>query len=155
VKARCEKLQNQAKLREAQEIQRKHIQRFIDRFEIRIIIITLIFSLEYYYIFKFHCFCCRFRYNAKRASLVQSRIKLLQKMEVIPDVVEDPTLSFTFPQPEPLHPPLIQVIDVSFGYTKEKLLFRNLNFNLDFDSRIAMVSTSFKMSLFNNIKQIN
>jgi ATP-binding cassette subfamily F protein 3 len=111
VKARCERLQNQTKLREAQEIQKKHIQRFIDRF----------------------------RYNAKRASLVQSRIKLLQKMEVIPDVIEDPTLSFSFPQPEALHPPLIQMIDVTFGYTAEKILFRNLNFNLDFNSRIALI----------------
>jgi ATPase subunit of ABC transporter with duplicated ATPase domains len=61
-------------------------------------------------------------------------------MEIIPDIVEDPTLAFTFPQPEPLHPPLIQVIDVSFGYSADNILFKNLTFNLDSDSRIALVS---------------
>jgi len=65
-------MKNQKKAVEAQDRQKQHVQKFIDRF----------------------------RYNAKRASLVQSRIKMLSKMEVIPALIEDPTCSFSFPDPE-------------------------------------------------------
>jgi ATPase subunit of ABC transporter with duplicated ATPase domains len=69
-----EKLMTQQKMHEAQERQRAHVQKFIDRF----------------------------RFNAKRASLVQSRIKMMAKVELIPEVIEDPTMAFTFPSAEQL-----------------------------------------------------
>lgn len=40
----------------------------------------------------------RFRYNAKRASLVQSRLKTLNKMDFI-ELAEEKVESFSFPQP--------------------------------------------------------
>ena len=54
-------------------------------------------------------FIDKFRYNAKRASLVQSRIKALQKMDLIDEVVEDPSCVFIFPNPEKLRPPLLKI----------------------------------------------
>jgi ATP-binding cassette subfamily F protein 3 len=111
---RSERLKNQARMREAQEAQRAHIQSFVDKF----------------------------RYNAKRASLVQSRLKKLEKMDVIPEVLEDPTLFFTFPQCTALRPPIIQVQDVEFGYSPEKILFRDVNFSIDQESRIALVGAN-------------
>jgi len=60
-------------------------------------------------------------------------------MEVIPDVVEDPSLYFTFPQCAELRPPIIQFKDVSFGYSPDKILFPNLNFSIDLETRVALV----------------
>jgi ATP-binding cassette subfamily F protein 3 len=46
-------------------------------------------------------FISKFRYNASKASQVQSRIKKLEKMDRIPPPPdEDPTISFRFPEPE-------------------------------------------------------
>jgi ATP-binding cassette subfamily F protein 3 len=42
------------------------------------------------------------RYNAKRATLVQSRIKALNKMDAIEEILEDPTCVFMFPTPDKL-----------------------------------------------------
>jgi len=52
-------------------------------------------------------FIDKFRYNAKRASLVQSRIKAINKMELIDEVIDDPSCVFIFPTPEKLRPPLL------------------------------------------------
>jgi len=61
-------------------------------------------------------FIDRFRYNAKRASLVQSRIKAMEKMELVEEVIEDPTCVFIFPTPDKLRPPLLKVEDGNFYY---------------------------------------
>lgn len=111
---RREKLLQQSRAHEAHEKQRAHIQSFIDRF----------------------------RYKAATAKMAQSRIKMLEKMDFVAAVVEDPTFSFSIPDPEPAAPPFIQAIDVTFGYTQDKILFSKLNFNLDMDSRIALVGNN-------------
>jgi len=61
-------------------------------------------------------FIDRFRYNAKRAALVQSRIKAMNKMELIDEIVDDPSCVFIFPTPEKLRPPLLKIEDGTFGY---------------------------------------
>jgi len=61
-------------------------------------------------------FIDKFRYNSKRASLVQSRIKALDKMGPIDDILEDPTCVFMFPNPEKLSPPLLKIEEGDFYY---------------------------------------
>ena len=61
-------------------------------------------------------FIDKFRYNAKRASLVQSRLKYLDKLEKVEQILEDPTTVFMFETPEKLRPPLVRIDDGSFGY---------------------------------------
>src|SRR4051812_44920280 len=46
---------------------------------------------------------------------------------------------FEFPDPENLTGPIIQVNDATFGYSPDKLLFKDLNFGIDMQSRIALV----------------
>eukprot|EP00978_Attheya_sp_CCMP212_P016973 scaffold44896_cov53-Attheya_sp.AAC.1 len=60
----------------------------------------------------------RFRTNAKRATLVQSRIKAVDKMDVLaPEPVEVPPIwRFSIPNPEPLGRPIIALDDVTFDY---------------------------------------
>lgn len=67
-------------------------------------------------------FIDKFRYNAKRASLVQSRIKAIQKMDLIDEVVDDPNCVFIFPTPEKLRPPLLKIEEGMFGYNKENVI---------------------------------
>ncbi|KAJ4711841.1 ABC transporter F family-like protein [Melia azedarach] len=111
-KTREEQLKNQQKAFESNERARSHMQSFIDKF----------------------------RYNAKRASLVQSRIKALERMGHVDQVVNDPDYKFEFPTPDDRPgPPIISFSDASFGYPGGPILFRNLNFGIDLDSRIAMV----------------
>ncbi|GAB4834613.1 ATP-binding cassette sub- F member 3 [Ancistrocladus abbreviatus] len=114
-KTREEHIKNQQKAFEANEKSRAHMQAFIDKF----------------------------RYNAKRASLVQSRIKALERMGVVDEVVNDPDYKFEFPTPDDRPgPPIISFSDASFGYAGGPTLFKNLNFGIDLDSRIAMVGAN-------------
>lgn len=74
--------------------------------------------------------------------------KKSQLLEAIPRVfnqyysfftTKDYEVFFEFPDPDELSIPIIQVNDASFGYTEDKILFRDLNFGIDMDSRIALV----------------
>ena len=90
-------------------------------------------------------FIDKFRFNAKRASLVQSRIKAIQKMELVEEVIEDPTCVFIFPSPDKLRPPLLRIEDGYFSYDRdvqEKYILRNINFAVDMESRIAIVGAN-------------
>ncbi|KAG8382542.1 hypothetical protein BUALT_Bualt05G0088200 [Buddleja alternifolia] len=111
-RTREEQLKNKQKAFEANERTREHMQSFIDKF----------------------------RYNAKRASLVQSRIKALERIGRVDEVINDPDYKFEFPSPDDRPgPPIISFSDASFGYPGGPILFRNLNFGIDLDSRVAMV----------------
>lgn len=69
-------------------------------------------------------------------------------MDVIPALIEDPTCSFSFPDPEELAPPLIQFDDMTFAYDKSKAgrepqeIFSKVTFSLDMDSRVALVGAN-------------
>jgi len=87
-------------------------------------------------------FIDRFRYNAKRASLVQSRIKAMEKMELVEEVIEDPTCVFIFPTPDKLRPPLLKVEDGNFYYEPERPILRNINLAVDMETRMAIVGAN-------------
>ena len=84
-------------------------------------------------------FIDKFRFNAKRASLVQSRIKAIERLGQSELIEEDPEYIFKFPAAEPVSPPILGFMDVDFGYPGGPTLFRNLNFGIDMESRFAMV----------------
>ena len=109
-KVRMEKMKLQKKQRESQQDKVEHIQKFIDKF----------------------------RFNAKRASLVQSRIKAVQRMDVIEEVIYDPTCVFIFPNPEKLSPPMLRLDEAVIGYGN-KVVLEKVNMNLDLETRICLV----------------
>lgn len=85
-------------------------------------------------------FIDRFRYNANRAALVQSRIKALERMAEVSVMEVDPQYRFEFPTPtDSVSPPVLSFTDVTFSYPGGPELFRDLNFGVDLDSRFAMV----------------
>ena len=100
----------QQRQREAQQVKITHMQEFVDKF----------------------------RFNAKRASLVQSRIKTIEKETIVEEVQEDAKFSFYFPDSGQLGRPIIQIEGVTFGYDPLKPLFQNVHANIDQSSRIAL-----------------
>ena len=79
--------------------------------------------------------------NSARASTArqaQSRAKMLAKMQPIAALMEDPSLSFDFPDPDELRPPLITLDLAAVGYGGEPVL-RRLNLRIDPDDRIALL----------------
>ena len=71
-KTKTEKTKQQARMREGQQAQIAHMQKFVDKF----------------------------RYNAKRSTQAQSRIKAINRIELVEEVIKDPTCIFIFPNPE-------------------------------------------------------
>ncbi|CAN8063493.1 unnamed protein product [Agarophyton chilense] len=133
-KARRERLKELERAAESQEMKRAHIQKFVDKF----------------------------RYNAKRASMAQSRLKMLQRMDedrvVLPS--EEDEFSFTFPDPGALtgSHASVQICDVTFGYPGREVLFRSLDFSINMDSRTVLLgpngagkSTILKLLLGENV----
>src|SRR3978361_2169575 len=84
-------------------------------------------------------FIDKFRYNAAKSSEAQSRIKKLEKMPILEAPESEYTVHFKFPDVEKLSPPIVQMTDVSFGYTKDKLLLKNGERDVQLDSRIGIV----------------
>jgi len=48
-------------------------------------------------------------------------------------------VKFSFPEPPPLQPPILGLYNVTFGYEGHAKLFKNVDFGLDMDTRIAIV----------------
>lgn len=47
-----------------------------------------------------------------------------------------------FPETEKISPPVLQLNEVSFGYTSERPLLKGINFDVGLDSRIAIVGAN-------------
>ncbi len=103
----------QAKQIAKQEQQRKHLQSFIDRF----------------------------RYKATKAKQAQSRIKMLEKLTVLPPLSHEYVSSFIFPEPQNLASPLIKLDSVSVGYD-DCVVLKNLNLNIGNEDRIALLGAN-------------
>ena len=89
-------------------------------------------------------FINRFRAQAARASLVQSRIKALEKMgekKALANIVE---LGFSFNAAEfqPQFPMLVK--DLTFGYSPERTLIKGLNLEIKRGDRICVVGKNGK-----------
>lgn len=111
IKTKTEKHKNQQREYEAQQQHRAHVQEFIDRF----------------------------RYNANRASSVQSKIKMLEKLPELKPIEKEVDVVLKFPDTEPLSPPILQLSEVAFRYNTARLIFADVNLNATLESRICIV----------------
>jgi ATP-binding cassette subfamily F protein 3 len=84
-------------------------------------------------------FIDRWRYNANRAAQAQSKIKILEKLPVLEPPQAEETEKFRFPETEKISPPLLQLSDVTFGYSSDKIILKDVNIDVGIDSRIAVV----------------
>ncbi len=76
--------------------------------------------------------------RASTAKQAQSRAKALAKLQPIAELIDDPSLSFDFPDPDQLRPPLITLDLAAVGYGDTPVL-RRLNLRLDPDDRLALL----------------
>ncbi|ELA42634.1 uncharacterized protein VICG_00386 [Vittaforma corneae ATCC 50505] len=94
-------------------------------------------------------FIDRFRYNAKRSSQAQSRIKLLEKLPNVEPPKEDPRMKFRF-KSTGAKGTLLEMEHVKFLYGKEdgnkdrcsenlRMVFKDLNLRISHNSRIVIV----------------
>jgi ATP-binding cassette, subfamily F, member 3 len=77
--------------------------------------------------------------RASTAKQAQSRAKALAKMQPVQAMVDDPTLSFDFPSPDALKPPLVTLDLASVGYAPGNPVLERLNLRIDPDDRIALL----------------
>ncbi|MFQ5348125.1 MAG: ABC-F family ATP-binding cassette domain-containing protein [Rhodothalassiaceae bacterium] len=90
---------------------------------------------------RIQAFVDRFRYKASKARQAQSRLKMLARMQPVPDVVEGRSPAFRFPKPEPLSPPLLALEKVAVGYDGAPVL-RRLDLRIDPEDRIALLGAN-------------
>ncbi len=83
-------------------------------------------------------FVDRFRAKASKAKQAQSRIKMIEKLETISSPQEAALRAFTFPEPEELSPPIVNLESASVGYGDRAVLGK-LTLRIDQDDRIALL----------------
>ncbi|WP_430463874.1 ABC-F family ATP-binding cassette domain-containing protein [Tabrizicola sp.] len=83
-------------------------------------------------------FVDRFKAKASKAVQAQSRVKMLEKMETITAPEDAKKVVFTFPAPEELSPPIINIEGGAVGYGGPPIL-RKLSLRIDQDDRIALL----------------
>ena len=83
-------------------------------------------------------FIDRFKAKATKAKQAQSRIKMLERMELIAPAHVDNPFTFSFREPESLPNPLLKMEKVSAGYGDRKIL-NSIKLNLVPGSRIGLL----------------
>lgn len=95
---------------------------------------------------KIQSFIDRFKAKATKAAQAQSRVKMLERMEMVVPVIEDRAMSFDFPDPEPLSPPIIAIDHGVAGYSDgkggETVILRGLDIRITMDDRIALLGAN-------------
>src|SRR6476660_2717192 len=104
-----------AKHAKRQEVERKRLQAFVDRFKAK----------------------------ASKARQAQSRVKMLERMKPIAALVTQDVREISFPAPEKiLSPPIIAVDDVSVGYDPKQPVLKRVTLRIDNDDRIALLGAN-------------
>ncbi|SMF69034.1 ABC-F family ATP-binding cassette domain-containing protein [Allosphingosinicella indica] len=88
---------------------------------------------------KLQAFVDRWRAKASKAKQAQSRVKALARMQPIAEVAADPSLSFDFPSPAEMKPPLVMLDMAAVGYAPGKPVLSRVSLRLDPDDRIALL----------------
>ncbi|MFH1518929.1 MAG: ABC-F family ATP-binding cassette domain-containing protein, partial [Pseudomonadota bacterium] len=88
-------------------------------------------------------FVDRFRAKASKARQAQSRVKMLEKMQDISIPMAERTVPFHFPEPgDKMAPPLLELRGAELGYGGDASILRGVTLRLDPDDRIAIVGTN-------------
>ena len=83
-------------------------------------------------------FVDRFKAKASKAKQAQSRLKMIEKMDMIAAPEEAAKRVFTFPEPEEMAPPIIAIEGGTTGYG-DTVVLNKLNLRIDQDDRIALL----------------
>ena len=86
-------------------------------------------------------FVDRFRYKASKARQAQSRVKKLEKMQPVANLIEGNVAGFSFEASDALSPPIVRLDEVDAGYDGVPVL-RGLDLRIDPDDRIALLGAN-------------
>ena len=86
-------------------------------------------------------FINKFRSNVKKASMVQSRIKQLEKMDIIEIPREEKKIFFRFPPPPPSSAKVVTIKNLHKAYG-DNVVFDGLDLRIDKGDRIAVVGVN-------------
>lgn len=111
---RAERLMNQQALHEKQMAQKAHLMDFVNRF----------------------------RAKASKARQAQSRLKAIEKMDIVDAVIASRVTAFNFPQPKEMKSPLIRLENVDAGYVAGKPVLRKLDLAINADDRIGLLGAN-------------
>ena len=107
------RLANNLSAQRKQDAQRAHIQSFVDRF----------------------------RAKATKARQAQSRLKMLERLQPVQAISEQRVAPISFPQPDEISPPVLQIERGQLGY-QDRAVLSGLNLRLDGDDRIALLGAN-------------
>lgn len=111
---RAEKLGLQQKMFEKQQAHRAHMQKFVDRFKAQ----------------------------ASKARQAQSRVKALERMDIVDAVIADRAVRFTFPNPAKISSPMLSINNVDVGYKEGDPVLRRVYESIEKDDRIAILGAN-------------
>lgn len=111
---RAEALGLQQKMHEKQQAERDHMQKFVDRFKAQ----------------------------ASKARQAQSRMKALEKMDIVDAVIAARAVHFTFPNPKEISSPMLSMNHADIGYTEGKPVLKNIYESISNDDRIALLGAN-------------
>lgn len=89
-------------------------------------------------------FIAKNKARAATATLAQSKVKILEKMEIMDDLQYDSNLNFDFNYKDTSAKFLLEVKDLSFGYTPDNVLFKNITFALSKGETIGIIGKNGK-----------
>lgn len=104
----------QQKMHAKQQAQRAHMQAFVDRFKAQ----------------------------ATKAKQAQSRVKALERMDIVDAVIADRAVQFSFPESKVIAPPLISIRDASVGYTEGEPILEHIFESIDTTARIGLLGAN-------------
>jgi ATP-binding cassette subfamily F protein 3 len=89
-------------------------------------------------------FINRFRAQASKAKLVQSRIKMLEKLPKLDELGEIESLDFEFRHAAFPAKTLLETRNISFGYTPDHILFWHINLTVNARDRFGVIGNNGK-----------
>ena len=109
-RTRAERLSQQGAQRAAQEREIAHLQKFVDRFKAQ----------------------------ATKARQAQSRMKMIERIQLVAPVIADNEFTFSFREPDKLPSPLVRLNKVAIGYDQTPLL-KGINLGIEPGERIGLL----------------
>lgn len=113
-RTRALKQMNQQALHEKQMAQKAHLMKFVERF----------------------------RAKATKARQAQSRLKAIERMDIVDAVMAERVTAFTFPEPREIKSPLVRLENVDAGYTVGRPVLRKMNLYINQSDRIALLGAN-------------
>lgn len=104
----------QQKMFEKQQAERAHMQIFIDRFKAK----------------------------ASKATQAQSRVKAMERMDIVDAVIAERAVKFVFPNPDKIPSPMLTIQKADVGYVEGKPILRSVHESIDNDDRIALLGAN-------------